>query len=157
MPQRLRHDIAGVRLTGGETVATGRLEVYVGGRWGTVCRDMFDRKAAAVVCSQLFPLFSFSEDAATVAWEAKFLPDTDAMDIVMDDVQCRGTEVTLQECGSSSFHDGSSQNCHHAEDVGKSYKASDHWDACTSRPLVRDVLRSTSGCTNRRGVVLFPG
>ena len=32
---------------------SGRLEVYIGGRWGTVCDDFFTTTNAEVVCSQL--------------------------------------------------------------------------------------------------------
>ena len=31
----------------------GRLEICIGGVWGTVCDDQFDNIAARVVCSQL--------------------------------------------------------------------------------------------------------
>ena len=31
----------------------GRLEVYTGGRWGTVCDDLFTQTSADTVCQQL--------------------------------------------------------------------------------------------------------
>ena len=50
-----------VRLSGINSTAEGRLEVYYDGRWGTVCDDEFTFIDAGIVCSSLgfgFVLFS---------------------------------------------------------------------------------------------------
>ena len=41
-----------VRLAGG-TASSGRLEVYLAGRWGTVCQDSWDDVDARIVCREL--------------------------------------------------------------------------------------------------------
>ena len=40
----------GTRLSGGKNYRIGRLEIFVRGQWGTVCRDSFDIKDAQVSC-----------------------------------------------------------------------------------------------------------
>ena len=42
-----------VRLTRGETVNQGLVEVFCNGQWGTVCDDGFGRTEADTICSQL--------------------------------------------------------------------------------------------------------
>ncbi|KAM9069895.1 HHIP-like protein 1 isoform X2 [Sarcophilus harrisii] len=87
----------------------GRVEIYVGRRWGTVCDDVWDSKAAAVVCRQLgFPYVVKAAKRAEFG-EGRSLP------ILLDDVRCTGQERTLLEC----FHAGvGKHNCDHKEDAG---------------------------------------
>ena len=42
-----------VRLNGSSQSTLGRVEVCIGGTWGTVCHDDWDDRDASVVCKQL--------------------------------------------------------------------------------------------------------
>uniref|UniRef100_A0A8C0HUM8 Soluble scavenger receptor cysteine-rich domain-containing protein SSC5D n=1 Tax=Balaenoptera musculus TaxID=9771 RepID=A0A8C0HUM8_BALMU len=87
----------------------GRVEVFAGGRWGTVCDDSWDTKGAAVVCRQLG--FAYAVRAAKRAefGEGHTLP------ILLDDVRCTGSERNLLECTHAGL---GSHNCDHQEDAG---------------------------------------
>lgn len=87
----------------------GRVEVFAGGRWGTVCDDAWDTKAATVVCRQLG--FAYAVRAAKRAefGEGRALP------ILLDDVRCEGSERNLLECAHAGL---GSHNCGHQEDAG---------------------------------------
>ncbi|XP_059167253.1 uncharacterized protein LOC131949396 isoform X2 [Physella acuta] len=88
----------------------GRLEIFHGGQWGTVCDDHFDEKAALVVCHQL----GFNTNKPTFNGNA-YYGAGNHMPIHLDDVTCEGTETALVKCshGIWGFH-----GCTHDEDVG---------------------------------------
>ena len=86
----------------------GRVEVFFGGQWGTVCDDYFDINAANVICRELgFPR------ANSVRPRAAFGQGSGP--ILLDDVRCRGDESILPLCGHRKIGD---HNCSHREDVG---------------------------------------
>jgi deleted-in-malignant-brain-tumors protein 1 len=96
---------ANTRLVGGSTPGEGRVEVFYGGEWGSVCDDGFGVEEATVVCSSLGYV------SGTFA-DSQFGPGTGR--IWLDDVDCGGTETWLGECAHNEW---SVHNCNHGEDV----------------------------------------
>ncbi len=84
-----------VRLVaGGHAAYQGRVEIFLGGLWGTVCEDSWDLQDAQVVCRQL------GYDGSLAApKQAAFGRGTAAL--WMSDVQCAGHESSLSDCWRS--------------------------------------------------------
>ncbi|KPP61723.1 HHIP-like protein 1-like [Scleropages formosus] len=87
----------------------GRVEVFISGEWGTVCDDLWDTKNAAVVCRQLG--FRYALKALKQAW----FGEGRQLRILLDDVQCKGTEERLIDCKHAGV---GKHNCGHHEDAG---------------------------------------
>ncbi|XP_038061741.1 deleted in malignant brain tumors 1 protein-like [Patiria miniata] len=97
-----------VRLAGGNSSYEGRVEVYHQGEWGTVCDDGWDLDDANVVCRMLgYP-------SASNAWSHAHFGQGSGL-ILLDDVNCQGTESNIAQCPHSSWF---SHNCWHGEDAG---------------------------------------
>ena len=77
------------------------------GAWGTVCDDSWDNEDANVVCRQL----GFSGGRARGS--AYFGEGTGS--ILLDDVQCTGSEASLAQCPHSGW---GNENCGHSKDAG---------------------------------------
>ncbi|XP_034149354.1 scavenger receptor cysteine-rich domain-containing group B protein [Esox lucius] len=97
-----------VRLMGGQHHCEGRVEIFSGARWGTVCDDAWDMPDAKVVCHQLG-----CGQAVAARAEAFFGPGSGA--ILLDNLKCHGSESSLHLCSHIPWD---VHNCDHSEDAG---------------------------------------
>ena len=97
-----------IRAVGGEDRCSGRVEVWHRGSWGTVCDDSWDMQDAEVACRQLG-----CGPAVSALHEAAF--GMGMGPIWLEQVECRGTEPSLQDCWARP---GDSGACRHKEDAG---------------------------------------
>ncbi|NWZ88663.1 DMBT1 protein, partial [Poecile atricapillus] len=97
-----------VRLAGGPGRCVGRVEVLHLGRWGTVCDDTWDLRAARVTCRHLG-----CGPALSAPGGARFGPGHDP--VWLDQVSCSGEELTLDRCELRQWGE---HDCGHEEDAG---------------------------------------
>ncbi|XP_033754354.1 deleted in malignant brain tumors 1 protein-like isoform X2 [Pecten maximus] len=96
-----------VRLSGGYSKSSGRVEVLHSGQWGTVCDESWDNDDAVVVCRML----GYSRGSAysyAVFGQGSGL-------IWMSDVDCSGSESSLLDC---PFPGWGISTCSHKDDAG---------------------------------------
>nr|XP_034992637.1 deleted in malignant brain tumors 1 protein-like [Zootoca vivipara] len=97
-----------IRLVNGTSPCSGRVEVFHGSEWGTVCDDGWNLSSAQVVCRQLG-----CGEALSVKEAAHFGRGNDP--IWLDEVRCEGTEATLHHCPLQPWGE---HDCKHEEDAG---------------------------------------
>ena len=124
-----------IRLAGGTSETEGRVEIAYNEEWGTICDDFWDVNDARVVCKQL----GFST-ALSAPKKAAFGPGTGT--IWMDNVHCKGTEASIEDCNHGGWGE---HNCGHSEDAsvvcaGEACASSKAllcmWYECSSHVLV---------------------
>lgn len=135
-----------MRLSGGLHRCEGRVELYQNGAWGTVCDDAWDLPDAQVVCRLLG-----CGDAIAAHVESFFGPG--AGTILLDNVKCTGTELSLWQC---SHIPRDVHNCDHSEDAGVTCSLTwlhPPWKATPLPPVVYRV--SGNGVCRRQDMYIF--
>ncbi|WAR30239.1 C163B-like protein [Mya arenaria] len=92
-----------IRLVGGTSQYSGRVEILINGKWGTVCGQFFSDKNAVVVAG-----------ARVIANHTSY--PTPPAQIWLDAVRCAGSEQSIADC--SHRMPWGSHNCNHDDDVG---------------------------------------
>jgi len=123
-----------VALVGGVNPRVGRLEVFHGNQWGTVCDDGFTDAAARVVCYSIGFGYVGRKMDVVIYGEGGGL-------IWLNHVVCNGTEQYIGEC---SHDDWGAWNCTHHQDVAVS---------CYSTSVTQVRLVGGSNSTGRLEVL----
>uniref|UniRef100_A0AC11B5T6 Uncharacterized protein n=1 Tax=Ovis aries TaxID=9940 RepID=A0AC11B5T6_SHEEP len=97
-----------LRLRGGDSECSGRVEVWHSGSWGTVCDDSWSLAEAEVVCQQLG-----CGQALEAMQAAMFGPGNGS--IWLDEARCEGWESSLWDCAAEPW---GQSDCKHEEDAG---------------------------------------
>uniref|UniRef100_W5LVI3 SRCR domain-containing protein n=1 Tax=Lepisosteus oculatus TaxID=7918 RepID=W5LVI3_LEPOC len=118
-----------VRLAGGRSLCSGRVEVLRGTSWDTICEADFDMKDAEVVCRQLDCGFPAELLRGAYFGEGQGLIRT-------EEIQCRGNETRIHDCPTSTREH---QSCAHSNDISlvcteySGYRLVDGPDSCSGR------------------------
>ncbi|XP_076861234.1 scavenger receptor cysteine-rich type 1 protein M130-like [Brachyhypopomus gauderio] len=116
------------RLTDGPHLCSGRVEVFHGKTWATVCDADFDQQDAEVVCRELG-----CGHPVEVLGAAAFGRGEGQM--CTEELQCRGSESEISLCPTSSVK----QNCSRNHEVGlicsghTAARLVNGWDSCSGR------------------------
>ncbi|GIL64325.1 hypothetical protein Vafri_18295 [Volvox africanus] len=146
-PSRYPSPAYPVRLVGGWRENEGRVEIYNGTLWGTVCDDNFDDTDATVVCRQL----GYSQGVAIPSWGGGTGP------ILMDNVNCQAgypPPTYLSQCQSRGWgvHD-----CSHGEDVGVKCTTGVRSSSGTQKSLSKTKIIVIAVVCSVGGVLLITG
>ncbi|XP_051504864.1 neurotrypsin-like isoform X2 [Myxocyprinus asiaticus] len=97
-----------VRLVGGSSNKSGRLEVYMNGQWGAVCGTHLTDRDASVICGQLR-----LGEIGTALRHSYFGPGSGLFHF--ERLGCHGNENSVLECRSRKYVSG---DCNHGNEAG---------------------------------------
>ncbi|XP_055592413.1 protein bark beetle-like isoform X1 [Uranotaenia lowii] len=105
-----------VRLVGGQSDHEGRLQVYIDGRWGTVCDYGWTMINAALVCHQL----GLALNPRDWRLQRSEVPGAGTSeDVLLSNVRCLEHDIDITQCRSERASHGEFENsCSHENDVG---------------------------------------
>lgn len=98
-----------IRLAGGSSTCSGRVEIFHNNEWGTVCDNSWDIIDAHVACQEVG-----CAEALTAPGGARF--GQGAGPIWLDQVNCIGKEASLSLCPTS--RPWGDNDCNHSKDAG---------------------------------------
>ena len=122
-----------IRLVGGKIPSEGRLEVYYGGQWGTVCSVFFTLANGYVACRQLG-----YTDVQTFMTGPSFATN---QTIWLSNVICGGSESSLFQCPKNVGSSGCTPLQNTWLSCGKFYKEN-------KLPCFITALTCSSQCAN---------
>ncbi len=99
-----------IRLAGGPTEREGRVEIFVGGVWGTVCDTHWTIDHAHVVCRQL------GYSSALASYKGSWYGGGSGL-VLIDGVECSGSESRLVDCSFSGWGRVNQHCIPHLQDV----------------------------------------
>ena len=88
------------------------MEVYHNGQWGTICDNGWDLKDAHVVC-----VMAGFGTALRAVLDGRY-GGGDSLPVLLDNVQCEGTETSLANCTFLNWTNVSSECNDHSRDAG---------------------------------------
>ena len=106
-----RHNNMRVRLVGGLTERSGRVEIGFNNTWGTVCDQYWDISDALVVCHMLG-----YDTAVAATLRSSFARGIGR--IWLTNVICTGTEKSIEDCLHSGWGVAISYSCSHYREAG---------------------------------------
>lgn len=122
-----------IRLKNGPNNSSGRVEIFHGGHWGTICGEHFYHSDVMVICRMLgmYSLNSFG-------YSQGFYGEGSG-NIIIRQLNCDGTETDIAQCQSVGWSVGTAYNsCGHLNDAGVN---------CAGKTIIRlvDGISAQSG------------